>query len=73
MEVRRSQGSFVDPSRGRATVAEVAEEWLAACSADTLGTKKSTLSRVRSVVRTRVIPDLGERRIGDLTKGDVGE
>lgn len=73
MEVRRSQGSFVDPSLGRATVAEVAEEWLAARSADIKGTKKSTLSRVRSIVRIRVIPDLGERRIGDLTKGDVGE
>ncbi|WP_394289557.1 tyrosine-type recombinase/integrase [Microbacterium sp.] len=73
MEMRRAQGSFVDPTLGRATVAFVAEEWLAAREADTKGTKRSTLSRVRSIARIRVIPDLGERRIGDLTKGDVNE
>ncbi|MDI6023159.1 tyrosine-type recombinase/integrase [Leucobacter sp. UT-8R-CII-1-4] len=72
MEVKRAQGTFVDPAHGRVTVASVAEEWLATREADP-ATKRSTYARVRGIVRTRIIPDLGEHRIGSVTRGDVNE
>ena len=72
MEVKRAQGTFVDPAHGRVTLASVAEEWLTAREADP-STKRSTFSRVRGIVRTRIVPDLGEHRIGAVTRGDVHE
>lgn len=72
MEVKRAQGSFVDPAHGRVTLASVAEEWLTARETDP-ATKRSTFSRVRGIVRKRIIPDLGEYRIGSVTRGDVHE
>ena len=62
-----SRGSWVDPSAGRATVSEVAARWLCA------NPSKRTSSRLRdeSILRTHVLPALGERQVARVTRADV--
>lgn len=60
------RGAFVAPTRGRVTLAEHAEVWLAAHR----GTPR-TLQTARSILRVHVLPELGAVRLSDLDPGDV--
>lgn len=73
LEQSRAHGTFVDPARGRETIAVIAEEWLVrrrAATAQRNG-KLSTLARVEGIVEKHVIPTLGDHRVGALTQADV--
>ncbi|WP_414683273.1 tyrosine-type recombinase/integrase [Microbacterium sp. UBA3486] len=73
LEQSRAHGTFVDPARGRETIAVVAEEWLTrrrAATAQRNG-KLSTLARVEGIVEKHIIPVLGDHRVGALTQADV--
>lgn len=74
LETARVQGNFVDPARGRVTIAVVAEEWLEARRAATAARngKRTTLSRVEGIVGKHILPTLGSVRVGGLTQADVG-
>lgn len=74
LETSRVQGNFVDPARGRAPIAVVAEEWLEARRAATAARngKRTTLSRVEGIVEKHILPALGDLRVGALTQADVG-
>ena len=54
-----SRGSWVDPSGGKLTLAEVVERWLGS------NPNKRTSSRLRdeSIMRTHVLPALGDRQV----------
>jgi integrase len=62
-----SRGSWVDPSGGKLTLAEVVERWLGS------NPNKRTSSRLRdeSIMRTHVLPALGDRQVSRVTRADV--
>lgn len=62
------RGTFVPPTRGRVTLAEHAETWLAAHR----GTPR-TLQTARSILRIHVLPELGVVALGELDPGTVDD
>ncbi len=60
-------GSYVDPSRGRVTVGEYAERWLAGRTA----LKPKTISSYLSLLNNRLLPRWGTVRLDRVTYEDV--
>jgi integrase len=62
-----SRGGWVGPSAGKATFNEVVGRWLVA------NPSKRTSSRLRdeSIMRTHVLPSLGERQVARVTRAQV--
>ena len=61
------EGSYADPQAGRITVAEYAQIWLAR----QVHLKPSTRSRYTAIVGHHVVPALGDRSLGTITRSDV--
>ena len=63
----RARGSWIDPRRGGARFADVADEWLVSQPAK----KPSSLARDRSIVYRHLVPALGDTPMDRLTPADV--
>jgi integrase len=63
---------LVGDKRTKGTVAELVEQW-AALSAPAVGLKPTTQDQYRSLLRSRVVPVIGNRRVDSLTKRTVAE
>ena len=62
VEVAKSTGRYIDPTRARVTIADWMTAWLDSRS----DLRASTLDRVQGVVRNHIIPALGNIELGDL-------
>jgi integrase len=60
----RSRGIYVSPKKGRATIAEVADEWKTSLGNVRAGTAK----RYVQIMENRIVPDIGKKRIGDFDR-----
>jgi len=69
VEVSKSRGAYVDPTRSRVTVSEWMARWLATRS----DLRASTLDRTQGIIRRNIVPQLGGIPIGDLTRLSVQE
>ncbi|TFB95594.1 site-specific integrase [Cryobacterium sp. MDB1-18-2] len=69
VEVSKSRGSYVDPTRSRVTVAEWMDRWLATRS----DLRPSTIDRAQGIIRRNIAPDLGGIPLGDLERMTVQE
>lgn len=67
VEVSKARGEWVDPSRSRATVDELARAWFAA----QLQVKPTTLSGYRHSLDKHVLPRWGRTRLVDVAHVDV--
>jgi integrase len=67
VEQSKLSGSYVDPARGRVTVEQWAEQWLAT----KLDVKPSTHERYAGIVRTHVVPRWGSTRLADISHAAV--
>jgi len=65
--VAHARGGWVDPRRSSATLKAVAEAWLAANPTK----RESSRERDRVILEAHVIPVLGDRAIGSITRADV--
>lgn len=59
-------GLYVDPSRGRATVASIGEAWK-----DTPSWAESTRARNQSILEAHILPRWGEVKLADVQHEDV--
>jgi len=62
-----ARGTYLDPAAANRTVKTVADEWLASNPAK----QATSISRDVSVLRKHIVPVLGHRRIGSITKPEV--
>jgi len=62
VEVAKSTGRYIDPTRARVTIADWMTAWLDSRS----DLRASTLDRVQGVVRNHIIPALGNIALADL-------
>ncbi len=69
VEVAKSRGSYVDPSRSRVTVAD----WMAIWLATRTDLRPSTMDRVEGIARRNIVPALGSIALGDLNRLGVQE
>ncbi len=67
-ETARDRGEWRDPRLGRATVASVAEKWMAGAR-PTL--KATTVECYESLLRSRILPTFGEMRVAAVRPSDV--
>src|SRR5262249_43953648 len=67
-ESARDRGEWRDPRFGRAMFRSVAETWLAGAS-PTL--KATTVERYESLLRSRVLPTFGDRKIASIRPSDI--
>jgi hypothetical protein len=67
-EVGKLRGEWVDPKLGLLTVAAAAEGWIEAAR-PTL--KPKTTAGYESLIRSRILPELGSYRVGALRPSDV--
>src|SRR5512146_231233 len=68
VESSKLRGEWVDPALGRTRLADWLEEWLAAVE-PTL--KPKTVLGYRSLIRSRIVPALGQARLASLRPSDV--
>lgn len=62
-----ARGDYVDPARGKVTVAEVADEWLAGCG----HLRPSTRAGYGYILNASILPALGRRRVASLRQSDI--
>jgi len=67
VEVAKSTGHYIDPSRSRVTIAQWMTQWVDS-RADL---RPSTLDRIQGVVRIHIIPTIGNLAISDLSRLQV--
>lgn len=65
---RTSHGTWIDPSAGLISLEEYSEAWLAAKSR----LKPKTRLGYRSLLNSRIIPQLGDRRLAHIDRAQVG-
>jgi integrase len=66
-EADKARGAWIDPRDASLTLAEVAQRWLASNP-----TKRPTTQATdATMLRVHILPTLGERRVGGITRGDV--
>jgi integrase len=65
--VARDRGSWVDPRLAAIRVTDVAERWLTANTTKRPG----SLARDRSILDNHILPVLGSKRVGSVTRADV--
>jgi integrase len=64
---RKATGSLADPRGSRRTVAHVAAAWLASDPVK----RDSSKARDASILRKHVLPAIGARQIGSISRGDI--
>jgi len=69
VEVAKSRGAYVDPTRARVTVAD----WMTTWTATRSDLRPSTLDRIEGIIRRNITPPLGSIPIGDLNRLRVQE
>jgi hypothetical protein len=70
IDARLAAGDWVDPARGRVTIAEWSAAWLSQVEA--LGKiRATTLARLRVSIREQVLPAFGSHHLSTLTAHDV--
>ena len=67
VDVSKLEGSYVDPTKGRATVAELGEKWLTWQS----HLKPSTLHSLKSTWKTHVKPAWGDRSVATIMHSEI--
>jgi integrase len=67
-EASKVRGDWVDPALGRTLLEDWARRWLESVRP---GLKASTVASYDSLLRSRVLPALGKRRLADLRPSDV--
>jgi integrase len=67
VEAAEVAGVVSDPQRGRTPVGELAQRWLASSPAK----RTTSLARDRGIVTGHVLPVLGGRPVGSITRADV--
>jgi integrase len=67
VEADKSRGSWIDPRDSALTVEEVSSRWLESNP----GKRASTLAADESQLRVHLLPVLGGRRIGSVTRNEV--
>lgn len=65
-EWKLDRGTWVDPSAGNVPLREYADEWLA-----TRILKPKTMEGYRSLLRSRILPTLGDYLLSKITRADV--
>lgn len=65
VEADLDRDQYQDDRKGRLTFAEVADEWIAARES----TERTAQEKAR-VMRTRILPTFGHRRVSNITPGD---
>lgn len=68
MEHSKSIGAFVDPALGRVRLADWVHTWLQGAGPTV---KPKTLASYESLLRSRVLPVFGHRRLSDIRPSDV--
>jgi len=63
----RARGTWIDPRRMNAKLADIAEEWLTSHPSK----KESTLARDEAIVRGHIAPALGDHAVGQITSSHV--
>ncbi len=63
----RNRGAWVDPRLAAARVSDVAERWLAVNTTKRPG----SIARDRSILDNHVLPTLGSKAVGSVTRADV--
>ena len=63
----RNRGTWVDPRLASVPLSKLAEQWLAANTAKRPG----SLARDRSILDNHILPVLGPKPVGSVTRGDV--
>lgn len=63
----RNRGTWVDPRLASVPVSKLAEQWLAANTAKRPG----SLARDQSILDNHILPVLGAKPVGSVTRGDV--
>lgn len=69
VEVSKSEGTYISPSRGRATVGELATEWQARQS----HLKVTTAAGIEQALRIHVLPVWSNARIGEIRPSQVAD
>ncbi|MBX3193874.1 MAG: tyrosine-type recombinase/integrase [Microbacteriaceae bacterium] len=69
VDVDMSQGRYIDPSLAKVTLAEWLKTWLDARN----DLRATTRSRVESIIDTHIRPELGNIKIGNLTRLRIQE
>lgn len=69
VEVSKSRGAYVDPTRARVSVGDWMQIWVSTRS----DLRASTLDRIEGIVRRNIVPALGPIALGDLTRLRVQE
>lgn len=69
VEVAKSKGAYVDPSRSRVTVAD----WMQTFVATRSDLRASSLDRIEGIVRRDIVPALGRIPLADLRRLQVQE
>lgn len=69
VEVAKSKGAYVDPSRSRVTVAE----WMSTFVATRSDLRPSSLDRIEGIVRRDIVPALGRIPLAELQRLRVQE
>lgn len=67
VEVSKMRGEWLDPSRSKVSVAEVAAEWIAG----QVQIKPTTLSGYRNTLDRHILPTWGSRRLVEIGHGEV--
>ncbi len=65
---RTSHGTWIDPNAGLISLEEYSEAWLAAKSR----LKPKTRQGYLSLLRSRILPELGDRRLATIDRAQVG-
>ncbi len=64
VEVAKNTGRYIDPSRGRVTIAQWMTSWIESRS----DLRPSTLDRVQGVIRIHIIPTIGHLALSDFSR-----
>lgn len=67
IEVDKLQGGYINPTAGRATVADIGEEW----KTSLIDASESWRSRQLSIWEVHVLPHWGRRYVGNIKTSDV--
>ena len=66
VEVAKSSGRYIDPTRARVTIGDWLNQWVATRT----DLRRSSFDRLEGAVRLHIVPALGPIALGDLTRFD---
>jgi integrase len=67
-EIRKARGEWTDPALGRISLADWAAEWFSSARESL---KPKTVTSYESLLRSRILPDLGQHQLAELRPSDV--